>query len=237
MFKNSLSNYWLLICLLIFSVPLLFLTGCKRELIDPTSPSQNYFPTEIGNWVEYSVDSVYHAENDNQNDDSVKYFHFEIREVIDSSFIDGAGKTLQVIKRYYRIDSASEWTFLNVWTQMLTSISAYRTENNISYHKLAFPIDEDITWNGNDANTDDEEMYSYEYFHIPGTYQSLDFDSTLSVLQIDEDNFIEKIFKQEVYASGVGLVYKQVSNLGKVNGIVVSGYEIRMEIKDYGKDN
>jgi hypothetical protein len=120
---------------------------------------------------------------------------------------------------------------------MLTSISAYRTENNISYHKLAFPIDEDITWNGNDANTDDEEMYSYEYFHIPGTYQSLDFDSTLSVLQIDEDNFIEKIFKQEVYASGVGLVYKQVSNLGKVNGIVVSGYEIRMEIKDYGKDN
>ena len=233
--KKSQSTNWLFIFFLIVSVQFILLTGCKRETIDPPSPSLNYFPTEKGNWVEYSVDSIYHAENDNQNDDSVKYFHFEIREVIDSSFFDGAGRSLQVIKRYYRIDSTADWALINVWTQMLTSTSAYRTENNISYHKLAFPIHEDITWNGNDANTDDEEIYSYEYFHIPGSYQSMEFDSTLSVLQIDEDNFIEKIFKQEIYAAGAGLVYKEVANLGKINGIVVSGYEYQMEIKNYGK--
>ncbi len=232
--KKSLSNYWSFIFPLLISVSFIFMTGCKRETIDPTSPSLNYFPTEKGHWVEYSVDSVFHAENDNQNDDSVKYYHFEIKEVIDSSFFDGSGRSLQVIKRYYRLDSSSEWTLINVWTQMLTSTSAYRTENNVSFHKLAFPINDEIIWNGNDANTDDEETYSYEYFHIPGTYQSMDFDSTLSVLQIDEDNFIEKIYKQEIYATGAGLVYKQVSNLGKINGIVVSGYEYRMEIIGFG---
>ena len=104
--------------------------------------SLNYFPTEIGAWVTYSVDSIYHAENDNLNDDSVYYSHSEIKEEIDSSFIDGSGQTVQVINRYYIIDPSNDWSIINVWTQYLTPYSAYRIENNIPLHKLAFPINE-----------------------------------------------------------------------------------------------
>ena len=123
-----------------------------------------------------------------------------------------------------------------MWTQYLTPYSAYRIENNIPLHKLAFPINEDISWNGNDANSEDEEIYSYEYFHEQGSIGGLSFDSTLSVIHMDEDNYIERIYRNEIYAAGVGLIYRQQDVLGKINGIIVSGYEIRTTVIDYGKD-
>jgi hypothetical protein len=213
-----------------------FFTGCRKETLPVSPVSLNYFPTKTGKWVEYSVDSVYHGENDNLNDDSVYYYHCEIKEVIDSAYVDGTGREIQVIKRYYRRFTQEDWSLINVWTQYLTSNSAYRVENNISLHKLAFPISADITWNGNDANAEDEELYSYEYFHEPGIFNSLEFDSTLSVIQVDEDNYIERIFGNEIYATGVGLIFRQYDNLGKINGIVVNGYEIRTTVTAFGNN-
>jgi hypothetical protein len=213
-----------------------FVLGCKEEKQDPVPTSFNYFPVETGRWIEYSVDSIYHSENDNNNDDSVFRYHFEIREEIDSSFIDGAGQENQVVKRFRRPDSLSTWTIMGVWTQRLTSTTAYRTEDNINYHKLSFPINSSITWNGNDANTFEEEIYYYDFFHEFYSINSFSFDSVISVIQIDEDNFIEKIYGNEKYASGVGLIYKQRDELGKYNGIVVKGLEYRMVVRSFGKN-
>ena len=213
---------------------MILVSGCKKETIPLTSASYNYFPVAKGKWVEYSVDSIYHSENDNNNDDSVYSYHFLIREEIDSSFKDGSGKIRQVLKRFRRIDSTDAWTLSDVWTQSLTSTLAYRTENNVNFHKLSFPINSTITWNGNDINTMEEEMYFYEYFHEPGMFNMLSFDSTISVIQIDENNFVERIFGNEIYAAGVGLIFRQRDDLGKRNGVVVSGLEYRMEVIDYG---
>ena len=90
-------------------------------------------------------------------------------------------------------------------------------------------------WNGNDANTMEEEFYTYEYFHQPEVINSLSFDSTISVLQIDENNFVERIFGNEIYAAGVGLIFKERDELGKQNGVVVKGLEYRMQVKAYGQ--
>jgi hypothetical protein len=215
---------------------LVFISACKKETEVSPSLSFNYFPSEKGRWVEYIVDSTYHAENDNENDDSVYYYHFQIREEIDSSFIDGAGITRQILKRFRRIDSTEQWTLTDVWTQSISLVSAYRIENNVPFHKLAFPISLSKTWNGNDANTLDEEDYSYESIHEPDSYNSLQFDSTITVLQIDENNYIEKIYGTEVYANGVGLVYKVRDELGKRNGVVVKGMEYTMKVINYGKN-
>lgn len=217
-------------------IALLFLSGCDKETLLIPSTTYNYFPTEKGKWVEYTVDSTYHSENDNNNDDSVYSYHFEIREEIDSSFVDGAGRINQVIKRYRRIDSLNNWSLSNVWTQSLSSSIAYRTEDNITFHKLSFPINSTITWNGNDANTFVEEIYYYDYFHQPATYNSLIFDSTISIIQIDENNYVEKMYGHEVYATGVGLIFKERDELGKQNGIVVKGLEYKMQVKDYGNN-
>jgi len=208
--------------------------SCKKESTVPIQPSYNYFPVERGRWVEYLVDSVYHGENDNNNDDSVYAFQFQLREEIDSTFVNGQGQESQIIKRFSRNHSGEDWTIVGVWTQTLTLTGAYRTEDNIPFQKLAFPISTEISWNGNAANTRAEEMYFYDSFHEPHGIGSHQFDSTLSVIQIDEENYIERIYGVEKYAAGVGLIFKQRDDLGKRNGIVIKGLEYKMTLLDYG---
>ena len=175
-----------------------------------------------------------HAENDNNNDDSVYTFHYEVLEQIDSSFIDGSGRSAQVLKRYHRLTDGDPWNLTSVWTQTLTVSAAYRFEDNITFHKLAFPISENTTWDGNDMNTLDEELYAYEDYHVSRSVNGMAFDSTLSVLQRDDNNFVERVYGQEIYANGVGLIRRQRDDLGKRNGIVVKGTEFTMQVKDYG---
>lgn len=217
------------ICCLCF-----ILSNCKKESVVPVSPSYDYFPVINGHWVDYDVDSVFHGENDNNNDDSVYAYHFQIREMIDSTFMDNQGRPTQVVLRYKRNTDADTWTLTNVWTQNLSLTSAYRQENNIPFHKLAFPINGSMEWNGNDANTLEEELYHYKDFHVPRTIGGITLDSTLSVLQSDEDNYVERIYGEEIYAAGVGLVFRQRDDLGKRNGIVVRGLEYKISIIDYG---
>ena len=187
-------------------------------------------------FIIYDVDSIYHSENDNNNDDSVYAYHFQIKDKIDSTFIDLEGRANQIRLRYRRDNDTMQWELSDVWTQYLSSTSAYLTEDNIKYHKLSFPINSTASWNGNDSNTEEEEIYFYDYFHVGDVINSLSFDSTLSVIQIDENNYVETIFGNEKYAAGVGMIYKERNDLGKTNGQVVKGLEYRMVVVDYGKE-
>ena len=212
------------------------ITSCKKDHVVPQTPSFDYFPTEKGTYVVYDVDSIFHADNDNNTDDSVYVTHLQLKEVIDDTFLDGQGRPTQIIKRYRRSEDSLEWNELGVFTQVLASTGAYRTEENIPYHKLAFPISDQTSWNGNDANMLTEEIYQYQSFHVPLNLNSLVFDSTLSVLQVDDTNYIEKIYGIETYANHVGLIYKERDDLHKVNGLVVKGTEFRMKATSFGKE-
>ena len=53
-------------------------------------------------------------------------------------------------------------------------------------------------------------------------------------IQRDDNNFVEKIYGKEVYAAGVGLIYKERDDLRKTSGIVVSGTEFKMVVSSYG---
>ncbi|MBK9412568.1 MAG: hypothetical protein IPP27_08050 [Bacteroidetes bacterium] len=208
--------------------------SCKKESVEAPALSYNYFPTESGKYIIYDVDSIYHSETDNNNDDSVFSYHFQIKDKIDSSFVDLEGRVNQVRLRYHRNSDTLPWQLTEVWTQYLSSTSAYLTEENIKYHKLSFPINATITWNGNDSNTEEEELYYYDYFHESDVLNGLSFDSTLSVIQIDENNFVETIYGNEKYAAGVGMIYKEHNDLGKTNGQVVKGLEYKMVVVEYG---
>lgn len=208
--------------------------SCKKESVEIPTLSYNYFPTEKGKYIIYDVDSIYHSETDNNNDDSVFSYHFQIKDKIDSSYIDLEGRVNQVRLRYHRDNDTMQWQLTEVWTQYLSSTSAYLTEDNIKYHKLSFPINSTISWNGNDSNTEDEEIYYYDYFHESDVLNGLSFDSTLSVIQIDENNFVETIYGNEKYAAGVGMIYKERNDLGKTNGQVVKGLEYKMVIVEFG---
>jgi len=212
--------------------------ACKKDTVTPSPLSYEYFPVERGMYVVYNVDSVYHADNDNNTDDSIYSWHFHVKEVIDSSFIDGLQRAVQVIRRYKRNSDTLPWEIFNTWTQVINSFSAYRTEDNIPYHKLSFPIN-DQQWNGNDANSLGEELYEYENYHVPYSINSLSFDSTLSVFKGDPDNYdnyVERIYGREIYANHVGMIFKERDDLHKINGLIVKGTVYRMSLVAYGKE-
>jgi hypothetical protein len=187
--------------------------------------------------VIYNVDSIVHGTNDNNNDDSVYYYHFQIKEVIDTPFTDLQGRERQVVIRYYRPDTSQAWTIRNVWSQWLSSQYAYRYEDNIAYHKMSFPISNQINWNYNDMNTLDEIVFEFNDIHHSGTYNSFSFDSTVTIILKDwedYDNPVERIYEEEVYAAGVGVVFKRSDDLRKNVGVVVSGTEYQQVVAGYG---
>lgn len=211
------------------------LMGCSDEVLRPPATTFSYFPTDSGCYRIFRVDSIVHAENDNNNDDSVYRYHFQLMESIDTSFLDGSGDSAQVVLRYRRTDSLSAWSLCSVWTQRLTVAGAFRTEENITYQKLAFPIALATSWNANAANLLGEEIHYYESNHRPAVIGPFSFDSTVTVFERDEDNFVERIYGREIYASHVGLVFKRRDELVKRNGMTVSGTEYRMELLGYGR--
>ena len=211
------------------------LISCGKETLEVPSPSFNYFPTEKGNFVIYNVDSVVHSDEDDNNDDSVYYFHYQVKEVVDSTFIDGEGDERQVLVRYYRKDTTDDWTINSVWTQYLNSTSAYRWEENIPYHKLSFPINSDVEWNQNDQNTLDPVYFQYEEIHASRTLNNMTFDSTIVVTDNAIPNFVEDISNKEIYAAGIGMIYKKNKDLRKTSNQVVSGIELTMVVDSYGR--
>jgi hypothetical protein len=221
--------------LLVSCLVMLIVSSCKKEGTLATAPSTfDYVPANAGHWVVYDVDSIVHADNDGETDDSVRYFHFQIKEVISSTFKDGEGRQAQRIERYHRANDSEEWIITNVWTSTVTSNRVERMEDNVRFIPVAFPIGSNITWNGNALNTLGEQDYTYDGFHEALSIGNFSFDSTLTVLKADDDNFVERIYAQEKYAVHIGRIYKADQDLVKNGGQVVSGLDYTETIADYG---
>ena len=223
----------------ILTLSTLVFFSCKKDTAvnSLTSSNYSYFPLEEGSWIIYNVDSVVHLSNDdgtNQPDTSIASYHFQIKEVVDFDFIDGQGNKAYRVSRYKRQNDTLPWDFLVVWISLRTSGSAQRVEENVRYIKLSFPINQKSMWNGNAYNDQLQEDYSYSEIHIPSTFGNNRFDSTVTVLQLDDDNLIHRVFKQEKYANHVGLVYKEKDSLN-INSIgqVTNGFEFRETIQSY----
>ena len=215
--------------------------SCKKETAITTKfeSDRSYFPLETGYWIEYSADSIFHSNIDDVYlvDTSIKVYNFQVREVVDTPFIDATGDTAFVIQRYRRDNDTLPWTLMSIWSAKKNSASAERVEENIRFVKLDFPFSPYKKWDGNAYNTLGEEDYSYEDIYKPKTYNALRFDSSVTVLQNDFISSINRIEKREVYAPRVGLIFKQLDSLNTVitpNGVVIlNGVEYSLTVKDY----
>ncbi len=218
-------------------------TGCKDDSVAPSSlPTyQAYFPIDSGTWIEYDADSVVHLPVDDAGevDTAVESYHFQLREVIDSVFIDGEGDTAVRINRYRRDNDTLPWEYFNLWTAKRTSENVERTEDNIRFVKLAFPIDARKSWNGNAYNFFLEEVYIYRDLFQAKTVGPYAFDQTITVLQNEFSSNINRIYKEEIYARDVGMIRKQsdsVSVLIQSSGLplILNGTEYTLTVRDYG---
>ena len=220
----------------------ILLYSCKDTTEDPADDPDaasfyRYFPLDSGSFVIYQVDSVIHEfidDNTNNPDSVVTEYSYQVMEQIDSSYLDGEGDQAWRISRYYRTDSASAWSFTSVWSAKRLNNSAQKVEENIRYIKLSFPVKLNKSWNGNLYNFFPEEDYTYTEVNEPLSLSNLEFDSSLTVVQLEDFNLIHRIFKQEKYATGVGLIYSERDSLNiNALGNITNGFEFRQQVIGY----
>ena len=200
-----------------FFVLLVVVSGsisCKKEIDPDPDMGYNYFPNQVGKYVIYDVDSFYY--NDFNVPLTIDTFKFQIKEKIQSTYLDNQNRTALRLERYVRYYndtipfSSLPWVLRDVWAANRTATSAEKVEENERFIKLAFAVKKDQTWNGNAQNTLGEQTYSFEFINQARTIGGTAFDSVLQVNQLDESSLVKKRYYIEKYAKRTGLVYKQV---------------------------
>ena len=84
-------------------------------------------------------------------------------------------------------------------------------------------------------NTLGEQLVQYQAVHTPGTINNILLDSTLTVLQKSVYTIISEDFQKEMYAAGIGLVYKKYVSLVKDPvGNITSGIDYSYTLHAYG---
>jgi hypothetical protein len=189
-----------------------------------------YFPIELKNEKKFLVTNIIH---NSFGKDTSSYF---LKEIITESFIDLEGDTAYRIERYWKTDTTQSYNIKDVWVAKKSINSLQQIEENISYTKLIFPIDQNSFWNGNAFNNLGYQEYIVQSIHTAFTLNNLTFDSCITINQHYKSNLLQYENSQEIYSLGLGLVYKeeivtQINN-GNQNDIL-QGSEYIQELIEY----
>jgi hypothetical protein len=201
--------------------------GCGGRTTGEPDPfdlaaQQRYFPLRIGQVVDYQCDSVVYdfaVGGGIARDSSTTW----VREVVSDSLRDLTGALVWSIERYERRSDTTEWQLARIWTASLTATQAIRTEENLRFLRLIFPMDRRSEWDGNrwiDSNREIEVAgermrpfanwrYEVDSIDIAQRIGAFEFDSVLVVTEVDETNVIERRLSRSKYATGVGLVWRE----------------------------
>lgn len=196
-------------------ISIFFLFACKKDAktIIPNK-GYNYAGLEVGNYVIYDVDSIFYDDFDQ----SVNTFNFQIKEVVDSKFLDGEGDDAFKIIRYKKdTANSNNWQLQVVWSAKITNTTYEKVEDNKRYIKLVFPVKANKTWNGNSLNNNEEWDYQYASVNQPEQIGNTVLDSVVTVTQFDDGDeiLIQRQFYQEKFATNIGMVYKKVIDVQK----------------------
>jgi hypothetical protein len=211
------------------------LLGCKEDEAPEPDLGYGYFPTKVGTWVEYQVDSLWRDDVAGVLD-SVSY---RLLERIMEHYTDDEGRTCQRIHRFVK-DENDAWVVRDVWTSTSSSTAAERTEENFRRLKLSFPVRNSRTWDMNVYNTERELSVAYRNEGEPWSTDALNFERTVLVKNTVGPNFIEKRNFEERYAKEVGMVskYWEETNtqVGQFGQLEVRGWRLDMVAVAYGVD-
>lgn len=209
---------------------LLVLAGCQKDEEPPEDPRYAYFPVKPGHSVTYEVDSIFHDSAVGVHDTD----HYFIRRSIAKSFRDNEGRKSYRVERRRKDSMSGTWKIVDVWVANRNQVRAELVEENRRFTKMIFPIRSDKRWDGNAYNDLPEEKYRYRKLHKSRSIAGETLDSTVTVLQKDKENLIEKSSAFEIYALGIGMVKKEKVELETyTNGAIRKGSEFYMRMIDH----
>lgn len=192
-----------------FLVLLVLATACDPDESKPVDIGMDYFPLQTGNSYIYTIDETIYSEVA-----PVKNLIYQLRIQITDSFPNAEGNYTYVLNRSTRNDANSAWQDLDTWSVRGNDREIILNEGNIPFLKLTFPLRAGNSWNGNKYNNLETDQYEVTSMDQPFAAGGTTFDKTLRVLQENnEDLIVFQDKREEVYARGVGLVYKETIQL------------------------
>lgn len=217
------------------------LWSCQQLDCGCVSPPQTgasfYYPI-IGNSIVYDVQEIQYSLTENP-----KVKNYQLKEVNASFFQDLDNKEALRIERYRRENDTQKWVIDSVFTAKKEIDKALKTENNVTYVKMIFPIKENIKWNGNLYNAFGDDSFEMKKVNQPFQTNGQSFAKTLSVIQQNDSTLVDLKRRMEVYAEGIGLVYQEKTFVSYCNtadclgkGKIDFGTKYMLKIKSYGKE-
>lgn len=200
----------------ILTIAVIF-SACKKKTNPETwvVSGYDYYPTTIGNFVVYDVDSIVYDEFTSDT----THYKYRIKEKLEEEFTDPENKAAIKIARYIKKFDATKpydsipWTIKDIWQANVSKTNVEVVEENVRFTKLIFPVKEGATWDGNAKNTIGQWDYTYSYIDNPEYVNSIPFEKTLLVTQKNFRTLISWQYYIEKYVTGVGLVYREIIDI------------------------
>lgn len=191
----------LAVCTLLFT-----LLGCQSTCDDCPEglKGSEFFVLEMGHFVEYEVTEEQYALGR-----TPLVQKYQWKEVIAEKYTDIAGQNAYRIVRFRRTSEAQRWSPDSTFTLRVAIDQAIRNENGKDYVKMLFPPAERSTWNGNVFNNLGEDKYEFRNINQPFTTGGRTFERTATVVQQSDSTLVGQDKRTEVYAVGVGLIYRE----------------------------
>lgn len=181
-----------------------------------------YFPLEVGRYVEYAVDSIVFDDAPGGNTfDTTSFF---LREEIASREIRSVGDTIYYLNRFRKDQPLEQWRLTDVWTTGKNGFEAWRTEENLTFRKMTFPLRDNRRWVATSyippqikVLIGTELVQAYQQWDarvveidIADSVGQFSFDngSVLHVSQTDTDDGSTRRYSFEKYVRDVGLVFR-----------------------------
>jgi len=191
-----------------------------------TATVTDYFPLEVGRTLTYRLDSTIPAPFGT----SLIKRYYLAKDSIEHKFTDNQNRASYRIFRYLRDTLQTKpWTYNSTFYATIGTDgkSIEYNDNNLRFLKLRAPITNGFSFKGNSQiNTAsggqfyylDDWNYTYESTGEPYTVRRGTFDTTVTVNQVnlmdpevfDPSRYNSKTFSKEVYAKGVGLIYREM---------------------------
>lgn len=194
-----------------------FLSSCGDN--DKVLPDEAYFPLTVGLvWI-YDVEesAISRAAC---ADDGITAANYELKVEITEQYNTVGNEMSFLFQRSKRSKPTDPWAPFQSWSARLSGTKLIVNQNNINYVKMNFPLTTSGSWNGNEYNTESQidgskvDLYSLIALHtLYSISTELKFDRTITVLQSSLDDILFRDSRKEIYAYGVGLIYKESTEL------------------------
>jgi hypothetical protein len=214
------------------------LAGCDTGSEQPAANrGLDYFPLRVGQYQIYTVNEIRYSQVSEP-----ETLAYELKTEVVDSFKNTTGTITYVIHRSTRDDASSTWQFLDTWSARADQNEAVHVEGNISFVKLSFPLKQGSEWDGNRLNNMERDDYEILSYDVPFAAEGTTYENTVTVEQeFNDDPIVFTDIRKEVYARGIGLVYKETTQLRfcqqqtcPANALIEVGVIYKQQILDYG---